>query len=894
MLMLKAKRGDDWYILDVYDEQAVNVNKQFTELDDINKPIGSFSLSFRLPATPTNREFFGVFYDANAINAINPKRKLEAVVEVDTIPVLKGFIQLKGTYTKINKYHEYEVVVFGELLSLREKSDIQLSELDWSDFDHELGLTAIQSANAGTLINGDVRYGCVERGQGLAAALQGVGSQNNAIYPASLTMFLRHKAIIDLIFDELGLTYESEFFESDEFAKYYTPLINGGQYTVPKEPLNNPLWAALDEDITFTEPTNNSTVLPLTTTAPFYDTSGIVTPATGVLNVPFDGVYTLLIYVSFEGSVNSVLTFSIVGDDNSVPWSILQDGEGDLTSIPQGQGVGTTVNIQVTAEMQLLAGVDYILRTSAGNFGGEFEDITIFSGTTTDPTDGTGVAILSASQPFFDYDVTPANNFPRMTIAQYLQGVQRCFNLLFIPDQLNPNKLSIEPFNDYMEDGVVIDWTEKLHIGKDKDDQIKPTTDIQKREIEFTFSDERDIVNEAYKDAGRTYGRFLIDDTENDFASGNLKVQSTFGAFPLKSAGGKLIHFAVNDSGKPVESRLKLAYFGGNIASQPLGIFDGTTNIINFPFFGHYSTPLPSSGDVDLNFGGELPQHHILANPTDNLFNSYWRKWVVELFSDLSRKRIAYFKLSALDIYNSKFNDRIWIADSYWRITKLSADVNSEELTQVELIKIIDVPPICNLTPSGVTNGVVTFNDAEGDPAAATEECCNAWNYLWTGTTCVQQSVAPQPQPANTLPPIIGGVELQRLDGGATSGFQLLTAIGNLGKVEVKKSGQRIILPYGSTMTFEADILVTEFDKANGITAIEKQRFQGYAYLQYDDASPDFTSAVARTSRMGDASGITLELTNSGNQLIFQVNDASNQVADCKVAVKLNYVLARN
>lgn len=893
MLMLKAKRGDDWYILDVYDEQAVNVNKQFTELDDINKPIGSFSLSFRLPATPNNREFFGVFYDANAINAINPKRKLEAVVEVDTIPVLKGFIQLKGTYTKINKYHEYEVVVFGELLSLREKADIQLSELDWSDFEHELGVTAIQSANAGTLISGDVRYGCIERGQGLAAALQGVGSQNNAIYPASLTMFLRHKAIIDVIFDELGLTYESEFFDSAEFAKYYTPLINGGQYTVPKLPILDLFWVGLSANVTLTDQTPEALIF--NEASPFYDPDNIVDSPAGEITVGLDGVYTFLIYLSFEAAINNAIFFYIQGDDGSIVYNSLDFGGADASAIPTGQGVGNTVNAQVTAQAELVAGVAYQVFVVGGNLpGAEFADITLFAGTTLSPTDGTGVTILSGSQPFFDYDVTPANNFPRMTIAQYLQGIQRCFNLLFIPDQLNPNKLIIEPFNDYMSDGVAIDWTDKLHIGKDKDDQIKPTTDIQKRDIEFTFSDERDIVNEAYKDAGRTYGRFLIDDTENDFASGNLKVQSTFGAFPLKPAGGKLIHFAVSDSGTPVESRLKLAYFGGNIASQPLGIFDGTINVIGFPFFGHYSKPLPSSGDIDLNFGGELPQHAILASPTDNLYNSYWRKWVVELFSDLSRKRIAYFKLSPLDIYNCKFNDRIWIADSYWRITKLSADVNSEELTQVELIKIIDVPPVCTLTPSGVTNGVVTFNDAEGDPAAATEECCNAWNYLWTGTTCIQQSVAPQPQPANTLLPIIGGVELQRLDGGATAGFELLTAIGNLGKVEVKKLGQRIILPYGSTITFEADILVTEYDKVNGITAIEKQRFQGYAYLQYDDASPDFTGVVTRASRMGDASGITLELTNSGNQLIFQVNDASNQVANCKVAVKLNYVLARN
>ena len=224
----------------------------------------------------------------------------------------------------------------------------------------------------------------------------------------------------------------------------------------------------------------------------------------------------------------------------------------------------------------------------------------------------------------------------------------------------------------------------------------------------------------------------------------------------------------------------------------------------------------------------------------------------------------------------------------------MEADVNTEELTKVELIKIIDVPPVCELTPSSVVGGVVNFVDEEGDPATATESCCNAWGYLWTGTSCVQQSVAPQPQPQQAPPPVIGGVELLRPSEGVTTGFQVLTYQGALTKNELLKSGSRFVLPYGASMSFNAELLVTEYDKVNGITGVEKQAFEGIIYAQYDDASPDVTITVTRLKRIGDLSAVGLIVTNVGNQIVFEIEDSGTSIGDINSALRIDYVLARN
>jgi hypothetical protein len=283
-----------------------------------------------------------------------------------------------------------------------------------------------------------------------------------------------------------------------------------------------------------------------------------------------------------------------------------------------------------------------------------------------------------------------------------------------------------------------------------------------------------------------------------------------------------------------------------------------------------------------------------LANPTDNLYNTYWRRWVVELFSDKSRKRIAYFKLNPLDIYNAKFNDQIFILDSYWRILKMEADVNSEGLTKVELIKILLPQPICNLSPAGLVNGKIVFEDAEGEPAAATEECCSAYGYTWTGASCVQVQTEP---PAQNLsfPDIIGGVELKKIAAGVSVGFEVLTYQGTLTKNELLNQGNKMEIPYGTSMTFNAELLVSEFDKVLGVEKVEKQTWQGIVKAQYDDASPDVEITIQRVSRMGDGSNdINLILDHDGNRLTWEVDDSSNEIDFANVALRIDYVLARN
>ena len=129
---------------------------------------------------------------------------------------------------------------------------------------------------------------------------------------------------------------------------------------------------------------------------------------------------------------------------------------------------------------------------------------------------------------------------------------------------------------------------------------------------------------------------------------------------------------------------------------------------------------------------------------------------------------------------------------------------------------------------------------------------------------------------------------------GVTTGFQVLTYQGALTKNELRIGGGRFVLPYGASMSFNAELLVTEYDKVNGITGVEKQAFEGIIYAQYDDASPDVTIAVTRLKRTGDLSAVGLIVTNVGNQIIFEIEDSGSSIGDINSALRIDYVLARN
>ena len=118
-----------------------------------------------------------------------------------------------------------------------------------------------------------------------------------------------------------------------------------------------------------------------------------------------------------------------------------------------------------------------------------------------------------------------------------------------------------------------------------------------------------------------------------------------------------------------------------------------------------------------------------------------------ELYSDEARIMEAHFTLTLTDILNFKFSDSIFVKDSYWRILEIvDYEVGTKGSTKVILIKRVNIPVDCAVTPVSVSvGGLVSFEDANGDPASGTKGCCRRYGYFWqsSSNTCV--SIPPSP-----------------------------------------------------------------------------------------------------------------------------------------------------
>jgi hypothetical protein len=160
--------------------------------------------------------------------------------------------------------------------------------------------------------------------------------------------------------------------------------------------------------------------------------------------------------------------------------------------------------------------------------------------------------------------------------------------------------------------------------------------------------------------------------------------------------------------------------------------------LTNVRTWNHYSDINAQFDDYDLNWSPETPIHNITTNPYNNLFNLYWRDYLNGIYSSEARIMEAYFALDLTDIISFSFGDQIYVKEAYWRIIEINDyKIGDVETTQVKLMKLVTPAPDCALIPVAVgLDGIVVFNNQEGDPASATEACCVRYGYAWNGEDC--------------------------------------------------------------------------------------------------------------------------------------------------------------
>jgi len=702
--------------IELYQNDPVNLSYQFSDLQKINSSASSFSQTFRVPLTKKNQEYFGAVNEFGLITTWDPKIKVEAELSYNTIPVMRGFAQVKNVYIQKGKYADVELVVFGETANLsRDIGNAMLTDADLSSYTETVNYTNVLATWTGSDL--PVRFGVVDRGQNWSGS-DVWSTTASGVFTYEVTGFLRVKEILTAILTGAGYTFDSTFIDSE--SDLYLMCNAGGEINQTVTAEEQALFhVGLGSNLTVTG-TGWQTITAFVEGGAFFDNGSNV--SSGVFTAPFDGLYQFKVRVKID-TLPTNHEFHVALFINGLEYATVLQGE--------------------PAELQTFAG--YLLFTPLIQMdSGDTADVRFHFHTGSDTAILEGTGLISFPTTSFElYNTALAGtawtanaNMPVMKQIDFVSGLQKMFNLVFIPDRNNSKHLYIEPLGDYYAGGDKKDWTNKIDLSKDI--QVEPTTDLQAREYEWKMSEGKDFVNSlVQKNAGRVYGRYRVNDPLNDFASGNNTIKAPFTPFVTSFVPDTdfIIHRMVvdtTDQDKSIKDpRPRLAYWNGYNNSGDW--YYANQALSKFPEFSEYSADRTTIGvnDKSLLYGTERPFRSLLVSPLNTLYYKYWRPWVNELYSSDARKLTAYFRLTRSELANVEFSDKIFIKDTYWRILSISYDATTEDLVKVEMLKILGDIRDCSWLPYSVLKtGQLYFQAASGIISSSVpQNCCERYGY---------------------------------------------------------------------------------------------------------------------------------------------------------------------
>ena len=738
------------------------------DVRNIDKKNTNYSKTITVPGTKKNNKAFGSLFDVNAtFDQFNPNLKIDARIVVDSSPVLEGYLQLNKV-KKLNNADlqgnkiSYEVVVFDDSIdfiqSLGDKTLINNSDsnfdLDFSTFNHTYNETNITNAWANTYDVIPYQY----------PLLDSVGDYTTKDFKPSFY----NKALLLKIAENAGYSLEGSFIDNegadplaDDFGTYHKELImwdgdtpkisdtlaltrefNAGlngtsiislgtyEHDSSSANLNNRAKNNLNyDDITSTGHFDN--------TAPNYtfdnaggaslDYSQWLCSNTGKYVFNVGGNFT--IGYTKQSTATSALfpdtsikfgvkftikdvdsgavygqNFGILGTFEDLPFGVNSKSlTGDLiVSIPSST---IPINAKIKVEASLYNTESFLWNFVGEPVGGELTYITY--------------ALRfneNSSAEFFNKTVKEESieDGDEIEIGQYLPkeikqkdivtDIVRRYNVYIKKHATKTKTLVLETRDDYYKNNVTtLNWTQKKDYSSE--DNIKFLSDLQNKEILFTYKEANDLkgagddaFNKFYQaSTGDIYGQKLIS-FDNDFVKGTKKIESIFSTAPLtfRSKNNVVVPSVSSANGKrkPV-----LCYWGGLVdvkdeegTAESFNIKWGTdapTTYTTYPFAGHYDNPYTPT--LDIHYGEVTYEYYntLSAITSNNLFNRYWRNQQNQIKDGKLITSKFYLKETDINFIKDNLNSRIFIKDSYYIINKVVDYKPLEDgLTTVELLRI--------------------------------------------------------------------------------------------------------------------------------------------------------------------------------------------------------------
>ena len=752
-LIAYSQTGDNPTYLDLSDT-SIKATYSSKEIQDVTQQKSDFTHNITLPFTQVNNDFFAHYYEVNVDGSFRADVKASCSIYVDSNLIFEGYIQL----VKVDTLNEnYTAICFGDVANLAtELGEDKLNDLDLTKYNHILSQANVENSwngltdYVGALPDGDeILYPIIENGLNYTGGdFQFI---TNPIRPRDLKPAIKLKSLLDFIINKAGYTISSTFLNSTFFTSQYMTLggdLEGSATSLLdgfKVGMTADQTAVSGVDVDFDNESNPSG---------YYDSNGNFNTTTNSYVVPSSGTYGFQTQLVIDTTVASSNTVKAIYYINSVS---LGDAAVNITSNTLGLDSFTGDVVQLSLTVGDVITCRIFSNTSFGTKKIKKNDT--INGTVYDSF----VKLVYAPDAVEGGEVSfeVGNNLlPKDKQIDFVKSIFARYNLIVVIDKGTPKQLNIEPIQDFRDVGVSKDWTDKLDLSKSV--IIEPTNRFRKASLNLTDKTDKDRANAYWEDVKGEIYNSRKHPFYGDFGSGELTIPSMFSSFtPFKIERSKMFvaqHFEFKDgAAEGVTTKPKLFYYSGLKGLSPSDSYSmrdeitGTISVkLSYPFCHHYSMAgdLVTETDTDIRFkaGNILNQSSLVETQTGNdVYNGYWKRYLNNIYNKDARIQTAYFYLTSQDISDFKYNDKVFIKDSYWFINKISSyAIGVDNSTKVELIKALESPNVelCAITVASYNlNGTTNWIDSDGASASPTAACCEAEGLTMVGNKCIWNSI---------------------------------------------------------------------------------------------------------------------------------------------------------
>ena len=723
--------------LEIIDTPDFLLDISAIELGDIGEVFGISSQNFTLPGNDLNNQFFNNLFDLGTTPAVALNKSVPCQVLVDGAGVFTGKLRVDNIIT--DEYNDiiYNCVVSNETVDFRILTENKgLADLSWAPYSHSYTYASISQSWNDQLFSGSILYPLINYGANPNTAgspgFEFGGSayqMDNVNTPLSVSQFkpaVQAKTIVDEIFKSINYKYTSSFINSDFFKQLYLLNTPDDQDGLSFVNANSGSYAYATVSQSIDSYFTTATFTQLNYQATVYNNGNNFNVATDTYTADYTGNHILNFNIPYVITSNfgplitnnkgRKFVLKITKNSPSVANTIYTN----TTPIPNAtSGVINTGNISVNLTAGDVLYFSIALQTPSSQ-GLEKLRTVVTAG-----QNGVYVKVITPQNPIGG-TVDVSKVFGDIKILDFMKGLIEKFNLVIEPVPNRLNILRIEPYNDWINLGNTVDWTDIV----DRSVKFQISHPIQSLPKKFRFSDDLDddVINQyQYDNSGKVYGEITYQ-TDSDLASGERQIGGFFAATPVKGIPTKNVNgttvlpwLVTQEPGKyaepfkfkprllhktPVKTIPNNEMYGTTTGSfsSPTGstyyyIADPQNNGVRALNF--YRTLLPTT-DSPTNFSSSLDLHYsnigyvpyqqsaVNGRCQDGLYNRYWAYYINSLYDIDARLLTCNIVLDPSDIELINLNDKIFIDGHYYRVNKIQgANLVQRQSTQVELVKLL-------------------------------------------------------------------------------------------------------------------------------------------------------------------------------------------------------------